>query len=85
MSVLTTLEEHTSFANYNGGLNFSKYNLYVPIILNRKYINIVGNPFTSSYHCVLLTRTTSVMHKVLGVIETSNLLWKTPRRVGTLK
>ena len=39
MSVLKTFVEKQSYYNYNGTLDINKYDLYVPIILNKKYTN----------------------------------------------
>lgn len=87
MSVLKTFVEKQSYYNYNynGTLDINKYDLYVPIILNKKYICICGNPYTPGFSCSLITRTTKVMSGIHTAFTMAGTFWKTPKRIGVIK
>ena len=85
MSILTTFEEKQTYCNYNGTLDTSKHDLYVPIILNKKCIYICGSPYTPAFSCSLITRTTKVMSGIHTALTMAGTSWKTPKRVGVIK
>ena len=85
MSVLKTFVEKQSYYNYNGTLDINKYDLYVPIILNKKYICICGSPYAPRFSCSLITRTTKVMSGIHTALTMAGTSWKTPKRVGVIK
>ena len=81
MSTLVIYEECQPYTNYNGGLNVHKHHLYVPIILNKKYIYIVGDPYSPRFCCPLITRTTRIMEGVHTALASNSTQWRTPRRM----
>ena len=85
MSILTTFEEKQTYCNYNGTLDTSKYDLYVPIILNKKCIYICGSPYTPAFSCSLITRTTKVMSGIHTALSITKTCWRTPKRIGIIR
>ena len=81
MSTLVIYEEQQPYTNYNGGLNVHTQQLYVPIILNKKYIYIVGDPYTSAFICPIVTRTTKVMEGIHKVLYLNSTQWRAPKRM----
>ena len=85
MSVLKTFVEKQSYHNYNGTLDINKYDLYVPIILNKKYICICGSPYAPRFSCSLITRTTKVMSGIHTALSITKTCWRTPKRIGIIR
>lgn len=81
MSLLSVFEENEKYLTYSGErINILKDNLYLPVILNKKFINIIGNPYSSKFSRVAMVRTTGVMWKVLQRLESNKVFWRVPRR-----
>lgn len=80
MSQLTVFKENQSYANYNGGLDVSKYNLYVPLTLNKKYIYICDDPYVPRFSCQVVTRSTKVMSGVHTALSLNKTQWRAPKR-----
>ena len=81
MSILTTFEEKQTYCNYNGTLDTSKHDLYVPIILNKKCIYICGSPYTPAFSCSLITRTTKVMSGIHTALSITKTCRRSPKRI----
>lgn len=81
MSTLSIYEEQQPYINYSGVLNTHVQQLYVPIILNKKYIYIVGDPYSPKFICPLVTRTTKVMEGVHTALYRNSTQWRTPKRM----
>jgi hypothetical protein len=84
MSQLFVFEEKQNYINYNGELNIHKYNLYVPLVLNKRYIYICDDPFSPRFSCTLVTRRTRVMEGVHIAFATNSLQWRTCKRTRYL-
>jgi len=85
MSSLTSYKEKTTYINYHGELDVHKHQLYVPIILNKKFVYVCGNPHSINFSLPIMTMSTrrmSLIHKALADAATQ---WKVPRRLGLMK
>ena len=85
MSVLKTFVEKQSYYNYNGTLDINKYDLYVPIILNKRYICICGSPYTPAFSCSLITRTTKVMSGIHTALSITKTCCRTTKRIVIIR
>ena len=81
MSTLVIYEEQQPYINYNGRLNVHTQHLYVPIILNKKYIYVVGDPYSPKFKCPVVTKTTTVMEGIHIILFINSTQWRTPRRM----